>query len=630
MKTRTVLHLLALSISVQLGIARQVDTVTIIHVNDTHSNLASIGPRWSDLKGSLGGIARAVSLIGLQKMSNPNPLLLHAGDAFIGDLFYNAYFGVPELQIMKGLGFHAMAVGNHEFDLTPAALHGAWKVAFADGGFPLLSANLILDHPAVDSLKQYIKPYTIVQFGNVKVGIFGMTTPSTNLISQPSPAVVDTNIIEKAAAMVDTLTARGCQVIICLSHMGFTLDALVATYVPGIHGIVGGHDHYLFPDPIFAQNVAGDSTWVVQASSYYLNVGRLRMTVSGSTVRFLDYQMIPVADPIPEEPTTAAIVNQLITGIEAEYGQPFYTQQVAVVQEYLEEFDQFPLDYGVKDTPLGNLITDAFRAYTGAAIGIEPNGSIAQPLYNGPIVAADVYRAVGYGFNTDNYLGYRLATFDITGGALLAGLEYGLATLHFNDDFLVQVSGMSYVYDPKKPQGQRVVSVKVGGNQINLSATYRVATNEFVPLFLGFIGIPMDSVRVYTGVSEFEVLLGYIMQMSSVTASVQGRVRADSIDRTTSVALVEDGIPATYELHQNYPNPFNPSTKIQFIVPGSQLTVLKVYNVLGQEVATLVNEVVKPGSYEVTWNATSYPSGVYFYRMQARGYVQTKRLVLIK
>jgi len=67
----------------------QINTLTVLHVNDTHSNLATLGPRSEDLSGPRGGIARAASLIGLQRATNPNTLLLHAGDLFVGDLFFN-------------------------------------------------------------------------------------------------------------------------------------------------------------------------------------------------------------------------------------------------------------------------------------------------------------------------------------------------------------------------------------------------------------------------------------------------------------------------------------------------------------------------------------------------------------
>ncbi|HLE31154.1 MAG TPA: metallophosphoesterase, partial [Bacteroidota bacterium] len=194
----------------------QVDTVTILHLNDTHSTLAPIGPRDAQLKGSLGGIARAASIIGMTKLEEPNTLLLHAGDLFIGDMFFNQYFGVPEFQILLALGCDAMAVGNHEFDLTPATLKMALDTSFTGGSFPLLSANTILDSAAVQGLKQYILPYVIKQAGNVKVGIFGLTTPATNVLSLPSPAVVDSDFVGIAAAYVDTLVNQNCDVIICL------------------------------------------------------------------------------------------------------------------------------------------------------------------------------------------------------------------------------------------------------------------------------------------------------------------------------------------------------------------------------------------------------------------------------
>lgn len=608
----------------------QPDTLTILHLNDTHSNLAPLGPRNEALEGSQGGLARAASAIGFQKATNPNPVLLHAGDLFVGDLFFNVYFGVPELQILRDLGFSALAVGNHEFDLTPSTLHSALQAAFADSGFPLLSANLILDDPAVDSLKDFIRPFTVIEIGGINVGVFGMTTPATNQISLPAPAVVDTNIIEIATAMVDTLKALGCDVILCLSHMGFTLDVLMATYVPGIHGVVGGHDHYLFNEPRIVENVAGDSTWIVQVGSYYLALGKLRLIVESQNVRILDYEVIQIEDPIPQEETIAGVVDQLTQGIETAYGQPFYTQHVGVVGEYLEEFDENPLAYGMKDTPLGNFIADVYREFSGADIAIQPNGSIAQPLYAGPIVAADLYRAVGYGFNTDNFLGYRFATFDITGVALCQGLEFSLSTLHINDDFLIQVSGMSYVYDPAKPAFERLVSVKIGGNPVDPLASYRVATNEFVALFLDFLGIPIDSLKIYEGVSEFEVLLQNVASLDTIQAASEGRVRADSIDRTTSVAEGQYAIPKEFALQQNYPNPFNPSTTIEFSVPVRGFVTLKVYNLLGQEVATLVSEELQPGVYKRKWNAPGLSSGVYFYRLQGSEFAQTKRLIMVK
>jgi Secretion system C-terminal sorting domain len=90
------------------------------------------------------------------------------------------------------------------------------------------------------------------------------------------------------------------------------------------------------------------------------------------------------------------------------------------------------------------------------------------------------------------------------------------------------------------------------------------------------------------------------------------------------------GVPLVYELSQNYPNPFNPSTKINYTIPQQSFVTLKVYNILGQEVATLVNEVQKASKYVATFDAKSLASGVYFYKLQAGNFVASKKLLLLK
>ena len=89
-------------------------------------------------------------------------------------------------------------------------------------------------------------------------------------------------------------------------------------------------------------------------------------------------------------------------------------------------------------------------------------------------------------------------------------------------------------------------------------------------------------------------------------------------------------VPTEYRLEQNYPNPFNPVTRIKFLVPSSSQVRLTVYDLLGREVALLVNEVRQPGSYEVQFNASHLPSGFYIYRLQAGGHIATNKMILMK
>jgi photosystem II stability/assembly factor-like uncharacterized protein len=104
------------------------------------------------------------------------------------------------------------------------------------------------------------------------------------------------------------------------------------------------------------------------------------------------------------------------------------------------------------------------------------------------------------------------------------------------------------------------------------------------------------------------------------------------------IKSIASEIPERFSLYQNYPNPFNPVTKIKFSIPASPLSSigeglgvrLVIYDILGREVATLVNDKLKSGSYEATWDGTNYPSGVYFYKLSAEGFSETKKMVLMK
>jgi hypothetical protein len=99
-------------------------------------------------------------------------------------------------------------------------------------------------------------------------------------------------------------------------------------------------------------------------------------------------------------------------------------------------------------------------------------------------------------------------------------------------------------------------------------------------------------------------------------------------DGTTSVE--DEDIPNEYVLHQNYPNPFNPSTTIKYAIRERSLVELRIYDILGSEVNVIVNEEQSAGNYEVDFSATSLPSGIYFYKLQAGSFVETKKMMLMK
>jgi hypothetical protein len=113
-----------------------------------------------------------------------------------------------------------------------------------------------------------------------------------------------------------------------------------------------------------------------------------------------------------------------------------------------------------------------------------------------------------------------------------------------------------------------------------------------------------------------------------------------SFSEIIGIRNISTEIPSAYSLGQNYPNPFNPETKIRFSLPvdrnagsvrqASLLVTLKVYDLMGREVQTLVNEQLAPGTYEATFDGNNLSSGTYFYKLTSGGFMQTKRLTLLK
>jgi len=143
-------------------------------------------------------------------------------------------------------------------------------------------------------------------------------------------------------------------------------------------------------------------------------------------------------------------------------------------------------------------------------------------------------------------------------------------------------------------------------------------------------GLPAGNLRMSSGAAHVTsgvtavLYAGMFLDQNDGGPVYSREIAATDVDPGTS------SIPEGFTLHQNYPNPFNPTTEIGFQISDYGLVGLDVYDMLGRKVATLVNEKKHPGSYEVTWDATGQTSGVYFYRLSTPGFVETKKLVLLR
>lgn len=600
-------------------------SITILHTNDSHSHLDAVGPKTCNLEGTIGGIAKAATVIGMVKQTETNVLTLHAGDFSVGDFFFNAYFGVPEIQIMKQIGFDALTVGNHEFDLGPSTLNDVLTAGFEYGSFPVLSANL--DLTGYPPLTNFIQPYTIKTFGTVKVGIFGMTIPSP--LSNAYPVIINENVAEIAYATVMDLQGQGCDVVIFLSHLGSAIDEQIAANVPGINFIIGGHDHYIFNQPVVVMNPENKPTYICQAGSYYQNIGKLKFTVDNGTVTFNNYQLIPVNASVPAVPEIKAVINELKLGISAQFGDVYHTIDGLALKDMNADNEPTSL---IKDTPMGNLVTDSYRNKTHTKLGITANGLIAEKIYRGVITSADIFRSVSYGYDTNTGLDFRLATFDITGIELIKGLEVGLSMIGIDDDFFLQVSGMTFKFNPNNPVGERVIlsSVKINCVPVNPTRVYSVTVNEgLLGVLTSIGGVIVSNVEILP-VTEYKGMKDYVRKLKLLFYSPEGRIKEVNNGDNMELAEETDAVKYKYVLKDNYPNPFNPSTTINYELATGGYTTLKIYDILGKEVASLVNEKQNAGTYAVQWNASNFSSGVYFYKLQTDGFVQTKRMILTK
>ena len=207
----------------------------------------------------------------------------------------------------------------------------------------------------------------------------------------------------------------------------------------------------------------------------------------------------------------------------------------------------------------------------------------------------------------------------------------------------VAVNGLNFVlrYDPGiiqptsiNPTGKASLlggsgGSLFGGNMISF-LVYDNGANKFAADSGEIFSIKYtvaDSIRNPTATS-----LAFVEGM--VADSARQPVAFEYLDGAIPIVLgVHDRLPTlphAFRLEQNYPNPFNPSTTIRYGVPRRSFVTIKVYNILGQEVVTLVSEKREPGRYQVVFNGSKLSSGVYFYRLQAKGYASTMKLLLMK
>ncbi|GAO02057.1 bifunctional UDP-sugar hydrolase/5'-nucleotidase [Anaeromyxobacter sp. PSR-1] len=517
--------------------------LTILSVNDTHSNLDAAGPKDASLDGTVGGLVKASAVIARLRAEEPNTVFLHAGDLFMGDLYFNATFGSVELQLLGLLGLDAMAVGNHELWFPGCVLAGSYLAA--GGSFPLLAANATPFECA-----GMVAPHALLGVGDLKVAVVGLTTPF-DLPSQANAAFTggdDPPLGMLAAAQAAVAAARtvdedgdgvpDAQAVIVLSHLGQLLDEAIAANVIGVDAVVGGHDHYELAELV--PGASGRPVPVVHAGAYYRKVGRVRLDVEPTGVSAVSVDLVPVdrtvARPAPSPTSVPGAVALAVAQLQAAipvifapffpppFEDPFHTP-IAYAAGNVTNAIRF--DKPKRDTGTGNLITDALRLRRpGTDLAFTVAGQTPQGIAEGPVVQEDLFRMVGVSFDPVTYFGTRIAIGRIRGDVLLTALELAIGISTADDDYVPQLSGARLVYDSSLAAPPRIRSLEVGGVPVAPAATYSIAMNAFVYQLLPSLGIELvPGTGQVLDDFEFLALRDHVVALGTFESSGENRVR---------------------------------------------------------------------------------------------------------
>jgi len=263
------------SFAIQNPSSARKSRLVILHTNDTHSNIDPFPENHSKYPG-MGGIAKRYAIIKKIKAKEPNVLLLDSGDIFQGTPYFNTFNGVLEMKCMSRLGYDASTMGNHDFDI---GMDGFLKAKqYAD--FPFLCANYDFSNTI---LKNETQTFKIFKKGSIKIGVFGIGVELSGLVTRE--AYGDTiyhDPIEVANQTAAKLKKEKCDLVICLSHLGFEYrdnekvsDKKLAKNSKHIDIILGGHTHTFLEKPVIEKNKVKQNVLINQVGWAGIQLGRI-------------------------------------------------------------------------------------------------------------------------------------------------------------------------------------------------------------------------------------------------------------------------------------------------------------------------------------------------------------------
>jgi 5'-nucleotidase/UDP-sugar diphosphatase len=479
----------------------QTTALTILHTNDTHSHLfpfsypAAIDPcaptQALPGRSNIGGIARRATLVkqirSELKVKGTPVWLIDAGDFSDGTLFSSEYRGEADVVAMNAVGYDFATLGNHEFIYPLAQTKKLINLA----RFPLFCANALLKV----TKEPLTQAYRLEQAGPIRVGIFGLVTTETRSYPAAKEGVSIADPVRTARKVVAKLRREKADVIVLISHCGEEMDKQLASVVPDIDVIVGGHSHSRLPSGEFIPRImevtAGkvDGTIIVQAYQWGGDLGRcdllFKQDPAGAWhVDRYRARLIPITAAIEPDAAVAAVVDH--------YWRPIATRYAEVIGEAADDFSSRCEDWAEY-----NLVADAVRETFGTEIELENIGGVRSPLLKGTITRGDLVALDPFA--------NAVVTFKISGRQLKKILTR----------YAPACSGVRY-----RLENGELVEALIKGEPLQDTRRYTGATNSY------FAGRALKGVRVQfqnTGKQRLEVLINYIREKGTIRPVYDGR-----------------------------------------------------------------------------------------------------------
>lgn len=507
-------------------------SMTIFHTNDTHANLQH-APKFA-------------TVLKERREAKPYNVLLNAGDVFSGTLYFNEFLGQADLEFMNFFGYDAMTFGNHEFDLGDSEDGHKALADFVKGAkFPIVAANTDLSKDRLFDGLQTREVVENAEDGKVfngivkevngeKIGIFGLTTEETSTIASPND-VFFTNYITEAKNAVAAFEEMGINKIIALTHLGsetdngYGNDMILAQSVPGIDIIVGGHSHTEIKEPRVV-NEDKEPVIIVQAHQYYGFLGELDVTFDENGVIKEYSGVLNATKEAEEDPEAKELLKPYAEKIEKIMNDPTGATAEVFLNGLRDQSQNIKtLTGGVRssESNLGNIITDgmlekAKQIDSDVVIAFQNGGGIRTSINKGSISYGDVLTVLPFG--------NPLAIIEVTGEELKSTMEHSLKNFPAENGGFLHIAGMKVVFDMNAEAGNRVVSMKIEGKEVEASNMYKAATNTFTAAGGdGFeaLGQAYKDGRVSEpGFSDWENLADHLKSLGTVNQGIEGRIVA--------------------------------------------------------------------------------------------------------